>query len=310
MISCAAALPLVARAQVTAAPPPAAHELPRAAVFPTANAEPGLSDLAYALDPVVLAKLGDLQIVQVTTRPGLDLPAAQLTIDCVGETRECLSALAQQVGAPVLIAPSVQRAGEETVVTLLCFDAAGSGEMRTVVRRFAGGDVVSAALDAVPDMLRELFGVPLEPAARAPEAAEPPAPTPTREQAAPIAARGHPFPLAPVLIAAGGVALIAAGTAFALASQANKHDYAHARLHNDADVDAAIALRNKASHQATLANIGFGVGAAALAVGATWLVLDLGSRDEVDRTRATLAPFGGPSQLGLALQGHFARNAW
>src|SRR6185436_4823886 len=103
----------------TATPAPEAKELPRAAVFPTANSEPGLGELASALDPVVLAKLGDLQIVQVSTRPGLDLPAAEIAIDCVGETRECLSAMAQQVGAPMLIAPTVQRAGEETVVTIL-----------------------------------------------------------------------------------------------------------------------------------------------------------------------------------------------
>ena len=46
--------------------------------------------------------------------------------------------------------PSVQRAGEETVVTILRFDAAGEGDIRTVVRRFDGGDVTAAALDAVP----------------------------------------------------------------------------------------------------------------------------------------------------------------
>jgi hypothetical protein len=282
-----------------------AQELPRAAVFPTANSEPGLGELAAALDPVVLAKLGDLQIVQVSTRPGLDLPAAELAIDCVGETRECLSAMAQQVGAPMLISPSVQRAGEETVLTLLRFDAAGDGEIRTVVRRFSGDDVDAAALDAVPAMLRELFGLPVEPSA-----APPPEPTAPPETTEPVDVPEHPLPIAPVVVTAVGVLLIGTGAAFAIASKASEDDYAHAHVPNDRAVAGAIKLREKAEHQATIANIGFGAGAAVAAIGLTWLVLDLTSSDEVDRTSARLAPLGGPGRFGLALQGHFARNAW
>jgi len=291
-------LPVAGRAQ-------SAPELPRAAVFPTANSEPGLGELASALDPVVLAKLGDLQIVQGSTRPGLDLPAAEIAIDCVGETRECLSAMAQQVGAPMLIAPTVQRAGEETVVTILRFDAAGEGDIRTVVRRFDGGDVTAAALDAVPAMLRELFGLPEPSAAVAePRPAEPP------ETSEPVDVPEHPFPVAPVVVTAVGVALIATGAAFAMASQQNEDDYARTRVPDDQSVNDAIKLREKAKHQATLANIGFGAGAAVTAVGLTWLVIDLTSHDEVDQTSAALVPLGGPGRLGLALQGHFARNAW
>jgi hypothetical protein len=300
IVSCVLLLPMAARAQD-------AGNLPRAAVFPTANSEPGLGELASALDPVVLAKLGDLQIVQVSTRPGLDLPAAEIAIDCVGETRECLSAMAQQVGAPMLIAPSVQRAGEETVVTILRFDAAAEGDIRTVVRRFDGGDVTAAALDAVPSMLRELFGLP-EPSAES--VVQEPQPTAPPETSEPVDVPEHPFPVAPVVMTAVGVALLATGAVFAMASQQNKDDYAHKHVPDNGAVDDAIKLREKAKHQATLANIGFGAGAAIAAVGLTWLVIDLTSQDEVDQTSATLAPLGGPGRFGLALQGHFARNAW
>jgi hypothetical protein len=298
-VSCVLLLPRAVHAQ-------GAGDLPHAAVFPTANSEPGLGELASALDPVVLAKLGDLQIVQVSTRPGLDLPAAEIAIDCVGETRECLSAMAQQVGAPMLIAPTVQRAGEETVVTILRFDAAGEGDIRTVVRRFEGGDVVAAALDAVPSMLRELFGV-SEPSATPPSQEPQPPPPETSE---PVDVPEHPFPVAPVVVTGVGVALIATGAVFAMASQKNEDDYAHMHVPNNGAVDDAIKLREKAKHQSTLANIGFGVGAAVAAVGLTWLVIDLTSSDEVDQASATLAPIGGPGRFGLALQGHFARNAW
>jgi hypothetical protein len=211
--------------------------------------------------------------------------------------------MSQQVGASMLISPSVQRAGEETVVTLLRFDAAG-GEIRTVVRRFVGGDVIAAALDAVPSMLRELFGLP-EPSTT-PAATPEPAPETTE----PVDVVEHPFPVAPVVVSAVGVALLATGAVFAMASKSNEDDYAKARLRNDGEVDDAIDLRDKAKRQATLANIGFGVGAAVAAVGLTWLVIDLSSNGESDATSATLTPLGGPGRFGLALQGHFARNTW
>jgi hypothetical protein len=210
--------------------------------------------------------------------------------------------MSQQVGASMLISPSVQRAGEETVVTLLRFDA-GGGEIRTVVRRFVGGDVIAAALDAVPSMLRELFGLP-EPDAT------PAGPAPTPETTEPVDVVEHPFPVVPVVVSAVGVALLATGAVFAMASKSNEDEYAKARLRNDGEVDDAIDLRDKAKRQATLANIGFGVGAAVAAVGLTWLVIDLSSKDESDATSATLTPLGGPGRFGLALQGHFARNTW
>jgi hypothetical protein len=99
--------------------------------------------------------------------------------------------------------------------------------------------------------------------------------------------------------------------AFGMSSQSNQDDYRNAvHLRDMNDVNSAIALNNRAQTQALIADVAYGVGAAALAVGVTWLVLDLTSNDGADGTRATLAPFGGSHQLGLAVQGQFARNAW
>jgi hypothetical protein len=155
-------------------------------------------------------------------------------------------------------------------------------------------------------MLRELFGLPAPNAAPAQET-QPAAPPETSE---PVDVPEHPFPVAPVVVTAVGVALIATGAVFAMASQQNKDDYAHMRVPDNTAVNEAITLREKAKHQSTIANIGFGAGAAIAAIGLTWLVIDLTSHDEVDQTSATLAPLGGPGRFGLALQGHFARNAW
>ena len=85
----------------------------RVVIFPAASPDHD-SDLRTALNPVVFAALQDLQSVQIAARAALDLPAMEMAVDCVGEMHACLSAVMQQyTDAEVLIAPSVQRAGDE-----------------------------------------------------------------------------------------------------------------------------------------------------------------------------------------------------
>jgi hypothetical protein len=284
----------------------------RLALMPTASNDAKGKELASALDPVVLAQLEAAVGVTAAARVALDLPALQIALDCVGETPECLRAVTTQSNTDSLLAPSVESAGSEQVVTLLYFDARGQGELRSVVRRHHGPDVQRAALDAVPGMLRELFGV-AEPASAQPEPTPEPSPvdeTAIEPQPEP---EQHPFPVAPVIVGGVGVVLIGVGTAFGLAAKSSEDEYAAIdptsisdpkKAH--AEADRAADAYDHAHTQALLSNVMFGVGAAAVAAGAVWLVIALssdGGSDEAAPPQALLTPSLAPGQLGLTLHG-------
>lgn len=295
----------------------------RVALFKTATDDTDLSALASALDPVLSSELTGLGSVEIVARPALDLPSMQLAIDCVGESAECLRAAALEVKSDGLLAPMVRRAGSQVVVSLLRYRAGQEIGMQGVSRYYSGEDPTEQALAGVPDMLHELFGPPakvepqpaptaqpepaLLPAAAAAAATAPDAPAP---DAATIAAQTepadsvkHPLPVWPIVLGATGLALIGTGVAFGLAAEANEDEYLELRIRSEThaeDVDKAVETIDRAETQALLANIGFGVGAAAIVAGGVLLYWQLRERSE---PRALLVlPQLGPSEAGVALR--------
>jgi hypothetical protein len=275
------------------------------AVFPVSIGAAALRELANALDPVLASNLRDLAQIEVATRPALDLPATQLAVDCVGQTQECLLAVTRQSGAEGLLAPELQLVGQETVVTLLYFDSHGSGEIRSVTRRYGGPQVERQALDDVPSMVRELFGIP------EPE----PAPRPFDSSFAgdmEAGPRQTAWPALPVVLTATGLALAGIGAGFGVAAKASEREYADIQI--DASTSANVAKR-RASHadetfsraktQALVCNIGLGVGGVALVSGAALWILHLARRDEPERL--SFAPHVAPGELGLRLSGVFGQ---
>jgi hypothetical protein len=277
------------------------------AVFRTAAKDSALKPLADALDPVVLGELDKIEGVRVSARPPLDLPATQLALDCIGETSACLRSVAEQAGAETLVAPSLDRAGDETVVTLLFFDARGEGELRSSTRRHPNAEVERAALDALPAMMRELFGV-AEPATAPGEpvpAPQQPVVDDTDLGAQEPAAERSSFPPAPVAITAVGAAILGTGIAFGLVSKATEDDLAALPTDTMDEIDAVYDKLDEAQTQATIANVGIGLGAAVIALGVTLWVVELSDAPEAEQS-AWLAPRLGPREVGLAVGGRFA----
>jgi hypothetical protein len=273
----------------------------RVAVFPASIGAGSLRELAGALDPVLVANLHELAQIEVATRPALDLPATQLAVDCIGQTRDCLQAVTQQSGTDGLLSPELQLAGHETVVTLLYFDARGEGELRSVTRRYGGADVERQALDDVPSMVRELFGIP-EPS---------PAPFDTSFTVGMETSRKESaWPALPVTLTVTGLVLVGVGAGFGVAAKATELEYADVKV-NDATSPAmarqlaeeADDLYSKADTQALVCNIALGVGGAALLTGATLWIVHLANRGEAEHL--SLAPRLGPGELGLLMNGRF-----
>jgi hypothetical protein len=272
-------------------------ELPKAALLSTAGAAASGRD--GVLDSVVQTALEKLGVVSVTARPGMDLGAIELAIDCVGETPACLRAVASQSEVQIVIAPALQRGGQELVLTLLYFDAAGEGELRRVTHRQNGSELAPETLDAVPDLLATLFRR-TNPTAEAAPASEP-APEPARAPSADAnSSAGSAVPIAPLLLGGAGVVVLGSGLVVGLIAKGTQSDYGKLPVNDGAQAKIASDKLSSGRSQALISNVLLGVGAAALVAGGVWLALAL-SQHEQAAPQTALLPVAAPGQLGLVL---------
>jgi hypothetical protein len=276
-------------------------QLPTAVLFSTAGSRASIGPL----DSVIQAALEKLGVVNVAARPGMDLNAVQLAIDCVSETPQCLRAVANQTQTQVLIAPSLQNTSSELVLSLLRFDTS-DGQMRRVLRRQPGTSLKSETLDSVPSMLRELFNIP-EPQPQPPAVASDTTPHESETSLPPLVeppqepASSRPLPLGPFLLAGGG-ALLLGGGAVAGAIFVNTNDeYNTKKVSTERDVTAVKDLEDKAKTQAAIANVLYGVGGAMMVAGGIWLAVALSQPAQRDDWQTAVVPAVGPGQLGFAI---------
>jgi hypothetical protein len=251
----------------------------RAALFKTASEDTDLASLAASVDSVLLDELGSVPNLQIAARPALDLPSMQLAIDCVGETADCLSLAAKQAEADGLIAPQLRRMGDQVMLTVLFHDARGKLAIEAATRRYTGAGFEQKVLDGIPAMVRELFGLP-EPAGLTPlAAAEASAPEPAR----PPPSAANKIPWLPIGIAAGGAVAIAVGAAFGAASGSAEDAYKKIVVTDTSSAGQATDKYETSSDLATIANVAFVLGGAALAAGAAIYLIE--SRKDADERR-------------------------
>jgi hypothetical protein len=261
-----------------------------------------------ALDSVIHAALEDLNVVKIVAAPGMDLGAVQLAIDCVSETTRCLKAVAAKSRAKILIAPTLQRTPSELVLSVLRFDVSDGGDMRRVLRRQTGRTVGPELLDAIPDMLRELFNLPkLERPAvaeAAPTASEAPAPDIASMPDYPTESH-RPSLVGPLILGGAGVAALGVGLVMGVVmkDQQSEYESLSARVETEAQARAAVDARSTGQTQALAANMLFVVGGAALAAAGIWLAIELSDGSE---QATAFAPVLGPNQVALVLTHHGA----
>jgi hypothetical protein len=303
---------LILLSDVRQAAAQAPQQLPTAVLYSTQGAP-----LGSPVDSVLQAALEDLGVVDIVARPGMDLGAVQLALDCVAETIRCLRTATEQSHAELLIAPSLQRTPSEVVLSVLRFDARGAGKMRRVLRRQSGQVLGAELLDQVPGMMRELFDLP--PATKPPPAAaavavlppsaasqaaaqEAPAPTPLPEGPMEPPTSHWRVPVAPLILGGVGVLTLAGGIVAGAMMQSTHSQYERLVVETKQDAQQADDLGSTGRTQATVANVLFGVGGAAVLAAGIWLLVDhqLASRREVALTMTSeLQPVLGPQQLGL-----------
>jgi hypothetical protein len=274
-----------------------AQELLRVALFKSASDQPELRQLAAAVDSVLHGELGEVPALEVAALPALDLPGLQLAIDCVGETPECLRSAATQAGAEGLVAPSLTKSGTVVVLQLLLFDPRSASPIKAVTRNIEGQQDDRQALDALPGMVRELFDLPEKTVA--PEAQPEPAPLPSEPP--PLAAK-RPSLLVPIILGGVGVALIGAGAVVGAVGESAQNDYQGRHVTNTTEADAAYHKYKVANTCATLADIGFAVGGAAIVAGVLVFVIQHGKASSEHARAGT--------RVELGLSGLKLKSTW
>jgi hypothetical protein len=281
------------------------------ALFPAAAGDASVQPLADALGTALIGALKSYPEIEIAARPALDLPAMQLALGCDDSSDDCLRAAVALAHTQALLAPAVLRIdGGETVVTLLYFDAI-EGTSRTVERRHPATQTPAAIVETVPDMLAEA----LQRRRTAPDAQpghtgpgvtpqEVPGEVSVELSAEPTTARSSP-PVLPLTLSIAGAALIGGGIVFGILANNSESELADLPVRSREEANAAADKLDTATTQATLANIGFGVGAAALATGITLWVLDGQSTVETPAGSASLTPSIGSQGGGLVLHGRW-----
>ncbi|HTU57559.1 MAG TPA: hypothetical protein VMF89_03980, partial [Polyangiales bacterium] len=238
--------------------------------------------------------------------PPKKLSSLQSSARCRDESVPCMRAVARVAGVEVLLAATLERGSGELTLSFMAFDARADAVTR-VAHWQDGSDVTAETYAALPNLLAALFPEPGPPDMdfvaeandKTEKAAEPStAVSPTDVGSAPASV------LAPILVAGGGALLLGAGVVTGLMLSSTQGDYSDRQVITRADADAADALRSRASTQASLANVFYGLGSVALVASGAWLAIELwgSSKREAKPQATTLSPWVSPRELGLVLR--------
>lgn len=240
------------------------------------------------------------------------LSSLQTAARCRDESVSCLRSVAQAAGVEVLLGATLERGAGELTLSFLAYDARADAITR-VAHWQDGSEVTAETYAALPSLLAALFPEPGPPdmdfVAEANAAStEKPAGTVDMDLSD-VRTPERSF-LGPVLVAGGGALLLGAGVVTGLMLNSTQSDYSDKDVLTRADAERADALRSRASTQASLANVFYGLGSVALVASTAWLAVELwssGNKREAAstataKTVTTLAPWVTPRQLGLVLR--------
>ncbi|MCB9616652.1 MAG: hypothetical protein H6721_15965 [Sandaracinus sp.] len=254
---------------------------------------PELAGLAAAVERVLRAEVDSLEQVRMSGTPALALDDLQLMVGCLGETDECYAAMATQLDVDILLMPALDQVGQDRVLTVVAFDRRTS--TRRSARRSHPND--ETLVGSVRPLLRELFGLPVEPEVVAPEVATP---RPRGEVPLVEAPRSGPGVVPGVVVAGVGVAALGAAIGLGLAASSAEDDYRDAPVRTVAEVDAALTRRSEAASLRTGSTALYVTGGALVAGGVVLAIL-LG-RDRTDAS-VSVSPAVGRSSFGLVVGG-------
>ena len=253
-------------------------------------------------DEIDAALLRDLSAIGGIERPvvsPVDYAEIEIGVGCGDDFRACLLAITRAVRVDALVLRRLSVDGQGQGKLELTYLEAASHDAPTTVEALVPAAQLTALVDAVPGLVRRLFGIE--------EVAHPAAP-PTPEAAATTVAPGSTHrsaalaPASDAGVSAGtwialgaGAAALTAGIVLGWTAQQDFHDWKQTPLRSREDADAARSAFEDIRARAIAADVLMPVGAVGLGLGLMLLVLDLGHEAESDvrSARLELAPAAG-----------------
>jgi hypothetical protein len=279
---------------------PAQAESLRSTVVLRARADQKGDDAkAYA---EVVSALRALHVADVLAEAPLDLEAVQLAIDCMEDSARCMREVAKRTHARVVIVPALTHHADSLDLGISFFDSEGDEAPRKAVRRQRGDQLDKSTIDAIPGMLRDLFGVEGDaaPAQAEPEPVKDTQPAPVEQHVQASSRRGLPF--GPLLLGGVGLASVVAGLTVGALMQKTENAYAAQLITTQQQAAAADVQRARGEREALVANVLLGAGVAAILAGGIWFVTGLGKHED-EPAQARIAPVLGLDRAGLSVSG-------
>ena len=266
-----------------------------------------VGSLAAEVDGALLRDLATLAGIDNPTVVPVDYAEIQLTVGCADESPACLRSIADTVSVNSLIVRKLSAVpGGDVSLTLIYYDTSSSDEPSQAQATAAAGQAPTALVEAVPSLVRKLFGIPEPVVAAAGPTAEPAAAqgpadaaTGSTELQAESAAVG---PLTWVSLAAGA-AILAAGLVVGLGANSSFDDFKALEIEDEAAARRASDEFDSIESQALMANILVPAGIVVLGVGATLLWLDLSGGSGEVAAQAGVTPLAGGAMV--LVQGSF-----
>ncbi len=248
------------------------------------------ADLVEAIDAALLRDLAGIAGIAEPVVSPIDLAEIQLSVGCADDGRPCLESIARAAGVGALLVRALSADDQGAVrLELRYFDSGSRDEPRAVSTQVPA-EQSGALVDAVPGLVRELFGIPEVAAPAERTEGEPRALGEPEPQFAASSSRAQAgSSVVPWILMGAGAAALTTGVIVGAIASDDFQAWKSRPLRTDADAQQANEDFDDIEARAIGADIAMVGGGVVLGLGVTLLALELGADDTTENEPASLS---------------------
>lgn len=261
-------------------------------------------EVSDAVDAALLRDLSAVAGLESPVVSPIDYAEIQLSVGCADESHACLESIARMVRVDALVVRwlSVDAEGR-ALLELGYFEAASKDAPTRVSAQAAAAQMQAELVAAVPPLMRKLFGIPEVAAPAEPEPVAEEADVPSATRPASSASRttdaddeGGGLALPGWITIGAGVGILTAGIIVGIVADQDYRAWKDMPVGTPAEAVKADAKFEDLQDRAITADILIPIGALALGLGATLLLIDLSDSDDGERAHLS----SDRAQLGIS----------